>query len=130
LQKQKEQARCEATLASMTQQLTQLLGGCQNLPPCILTKPPERDDCNIIPQPLFDWPSVPHAKLPPRIETISTIPNVLNPWIINVPQQRVAKAKGTSILQSNISNNDTTISMSTRGVPKLTLYFNKATSTL
>jgi hypothetical protein len=59
LQKRKKQTCHEATLASMTQQLAQLLGECQNLPPCISTKPPERDYCDIIPQPSFDWPSSP-----------------------------------------------------------------------
>jgi hypothetical protein len=36
--------------------------------------------------------------------------------------------KGTSTSQSNISNNDETNSTITRGVSKLTFYFNKATS--
>jgi hypothetical protein len=35
LQKQKEQARCETTLASTTQQVAQLLSEYQNLSPCI-----------------------------------------------------------------------------------------------
>jgi hypothetical protein len=67
-QKQKEKAHHEATLASTTQQLAQLLGECQNLPPCISTKPPERDDRDIIPQPLFIWPRIPQAKLQLRIK--------------------------------------------------------------
>jgi hypothetical protein len=52
----KQQACCKATLASMTQQLAQLLEECQNLP-CISTKQPERNNHDIIPQPSFDWPS-------------------------------------------------------------------------
>jgi hypothetical protein len=52
-QKQKEQAHRKATLASRTHQLAQLLGECKNLSPCISTKPPERDNRNIIPQPLL-----------------------------------------------------------------------------
>jgi hypothetical protein len=78
LQKRKEQAQSKATLASMTQQLAKLLGECQNLPPCISTKPPERDNRNIILQPSFDWPSIPHLELLPRIKTIPTIPNIPN----------------------------------------------------
>jgi hypothetical protein len=83
--KQKEQAHHEATLASTTQQLAQLLHERQNFPPCISINPPERDNCDIIPQLPFDWPSVPHAELLPRIKTILTTPDIPNLWIFNIP---------------------------------------------
>jgi hypothetical protein len=42
--------------------------------PCISTNPPERDDHDIIPQPLFDWPSNLFNKIKAVISTPCTIP--------------------------------------------------------
>ena len=52
----REQARCETTIASSTQQLAQLLDECQNLP-YTSTHPPERDNLDIPQLSSFDWPN-------------------------------------------------------------------------
>ncbi len=65
----REQARCETTIESLTQQLAQLLGECQNSP-CTLTRLPERDDRKIPQLSLFDWPN----DLIPRIRAVMSTP--------------------------------------------------------
>jgi hypothetical protein len=56
-------------MAPIAQQLAQLLSECQNIP-CTSTKPQEGNDCNIIPQPLFNWPS----NLFNKIKTVLSMP--------------------------------------------------------
>ncbi len=72
-QARKGKACHDATLALSAQQLAQLLGECQNLL-CTSTKPPEGNNCNIIPQPLFYWPSNLFNKIKAVLSMPCTIP--------------------------------------------------------
>jgi hypothetical protein len=69
----KEKARRDATLATSTQQMSQLLGEYSNSP-CKLSPPPERDESDT-PQPSPEWPNDLIGKIKKVINTPCATPS-------------------------------------------------------